>query len=110
ITTTFQGSEEYNNGEAVVANTTTVVSSPFTEGLLRCILSFTARQQLLLCSKIAKAEKRQFKDDAATFHVYNSLGHIDILFFSRVCSSIEYFYVNKILTVRPNLEGNSRLR
>jgi SAM-dependent methyltransferase len=64
-----------------VAVATKSQPSPFTEGLLRPILSLAARQQLLLCTYLAKGTdahghkytKKNFRDDAEAFAIYNAL-------------------------------------
>jgi hypothetical protein len=65
----------------VVAVATKSQLAPFTEYLLRSILSLAARQQLLLCTYLAKGTdahghkytKKNFRDDAEAFAIYNAL-------------------------------------
>jgi site-specific DNA-methyltransferase (adenine-specific) len=79
IVTTFEATPPPAEKKAVTDDVT-VVTSPFTEGLLRDILALTPAQQLLLCTLLAKGKekghpftKKDFRMRAEHYAIENTL-------------------------------------
>jgi DNA modification methylase/ParB-like chromosome segregation protein Spo0J len=104
IATTFD-SEVHKNTNGRVAEIATAVASPFTENLLRNIVTLSAAQQLELCTDLAtaKIKKAKFTDLALAYKARNDamawliaqLGDMDEEFLDEGCAAIAAGHYDK---------------